>query len=238
VGASFSTVIDDLQIFGEGIYWYGESEKQYITEATDVKTISDPGSGLEYTIPPPYDVTRKNGNFYKFVIGLQYTFFGDITIIGEYYHNSNGFNKADMDNYIDFLTYVANGYSDDLAQYEALKEAFPDLVFPELPSAESLLKAGASLYEFADLRQNYLHFSVGYPFVGSRFDLGLDLIWSLDDYLDYGKASMFMRLSAAYVAIRNWRFSLFTQHYIGASDTEFGMYPIDYTVFGQIRYFF
>jgi hypothetical protein len=60
----------------------------------------------------------------------------------------------------------------------------------------------------------------------------MDFISALDD------GSLFLRSAIAYTAIPDWRFALYSQWYLGGKDTEFGIYPYDYSLFSEVRYFF
>ena len=237
-GASFSTVISDIQFFGEGIFWQGESERLYVTRTSDRVTTIDPVGNTQYTIPAEFDIFTRENSYIKFVLGFQYTSSNDLTLIGEYYHRADGYDKKDMDNYIEFLEYVGGPYQDDVNSTVLAKQRNPQLEFPAFPSQESLLAVGNGLYEFAELRRNYFHLSAIQRYAADKYDLSADLIVSLDDLFDGRGASLFFRPLIAYVAIPDWRFSLFSQLYIGDNNTEFGILPYDYSFFGEIRFFF
>jgi hypothetical protein len=237
-GASFSTVISDIQFFGEGIFWRGDSERSYVTRISDRMPAFDPIGNTQYTIPADFDISTRDDTYVKFVLGFQYTFSNDLTLIGEYYYQGDGYDKKDMDNYIEFLKYVGGPYQDDVNSTILAKQSNPQLEIPAFPAKESLLTIGNSLYEFADLRRNYFHLSATQRYAADKYDLSADLIISLDDLFEGRGGSLFFRPLIAYVAIPDWRFSLFSQLYIGANDTEFGILPYDYSLFGEIRYFF
>jgi hypothetical protein len=237
-GASFSTVISDIQFFGEGIFWRGESERSYITRTSDRVSATDPVGNTQYTIPADYDTFRRENTYTKFVLGFQYTFSNDLTLIGEYYHRSDGYDEKDWDNYIEFLNYVGGSYQDDVHSTVLAKQRNPQLQIPTFPTRESLLSTGNDLYDFADLRRNYFHISANQTYAADKYDLSADLIVSLDDLFEGRGGSLFFRPLIAYVAIPDWRFSLYSQLYIGAKYTEFGILPYDYSLIGEIRYFF
>ncbi len=237
-GASFSTVIYDIQFFGEGVFWRGESERDYLYLYSDRKVVFDPVGNTYFTTPAIYRVRKRGGSFYKIVFGLQYTFSNDLTIIAEYYHNQDGYGKNDMRTYIGFLSYVGDGYQNDVNSTLLAKEKNPGLTIPNYPSKKSLWEAGNSLYDFANFRKNYFHVSASKPFVLNRFDLGMDLIINIDDYLERRGHSLFLRPSIAYTAIPNWRFTLYSQIYAGANKTEFGMLGYNYSLFGVVKYSF
>jgi hypothetical protein len=237
-GASFSTVISDIQFFGEGIFWQGESERLYVTRTSDRVSATDPVGDTQYTIPAEFDIFTRDNNYFKFVLGFQYTSSNDLTLIGEYYHRADGYDKKDMDNYIKFLEYAGGPYPDDVNSTLLAKQRNPQLEFPAFPSQESLLAVGNGLYEFAELRRNYFHLSAIQRYAADKYDLSADLIVSLDDLFDGRGASLFFRPLIAYVAIPDWRFSLFSQLYIGDNNTEFGILPYDYSFFFEIRLFF
>jgi hypothetical protein len=198
----------------------------------------DPIGNTQYTIPADFDISTRDDTYVKFVLGFQYTFSNDLTLIGEYYYQGDGYDKKDMDNYIEFLKYVGGPYQDDVNSTILAKQSNPQLEIPAFPAKESLLTIGNSLYEFADLRRNYFHLSATQRYAADKYDLSADLIISLDDLFEGRGGSLFFRPLIAYVAIPDWRFSLFSQLYIGANDTEFGILPYDYSLFGEIRYFF
>lgn len=202
-GVSFSTVLSDIQFYGEGIFWDGESEKRYVDLVSDGEN--------------KFKIITKDGFFKKFVLGTQYTFSNDVTIIGEYYHRSDGYDNDDMDAYVEFLK-VAGGT-------------------PDGPN-QTLLALGNDLFDFANLRENYFYLSLDKPRFMDRFDLGLNMIVGLDDFFDDREGSLFLRPLLAYVAIPNWRFTFYSQFYIGKDETEFGMLPYNYSLFGEVRYFF
>lgn len=237
-GASFSTVISNIQFFGEGIFWRGESERVYVTRTSDRRSATDPVGNTQFTIPADFDFFTRDRSFTKFVLGFQYTYSSDLTLIGEYYYRGDGFDKRDMDEYIEFLEYAGGPYQDDVNSTILANQRNPQLPIPVFPSQESLLKVGNGLYEFADLRRNYFHLSANQRYAYDKFDLSADLIVNLDDLFEGRGASLFLRPLIAYVAIPDWRFSLFNQLYVGANDTEFGILPYDYSLFGEIRYFF
>jgi hypothetical protein len=237
-GASFSTVISDIQFFGEGIFWRGESERLYVTRISDRVSATDPVGNTQFTIPADFDIFTREDTYTKFVFGFQYTFSNDLTLIGEYYHRSDGYDEKDWDNYIEFLKYAGGPYQDDVNSTVLAKQRNPQLDIPAFPPKESLLADGNGLYEFADLRRNYFHLSATRTYAADKYDLGADLIVSLDDLFEGRGGSLFFRPLIAYVAIPDWRFSLYSQLYIGANNTEFGILPYDYSLFGEIRYFF
>jgi hypothetical protein len=237
-GASFSTVISDIQFFGEGIFWRGESESVYVSPTSDRRSVTDPVGNTQFTIPADFDVSTRDNTYSKFVIGFQYTSSRDLTLIGEYYHKGDGYDKKDMENYIEFLKYAGGPYQDDVNSTVLAKQRNPQLEIPAFPSAESLLTFGNGLYDFAELRKDYLHLSASKDYIAGKYDLSADLIASLDDMSEGKGASLFFRPLIAYVAIPDWRFSLFSQLYIGSDETEFGILPYDYSLFGEIRYFY
>jgi hypothetical protein len=237
-GASFSTVISDIQFFGEGIFWRGESERDYVSRTSDRQSATDPIGNTQFTIPADFDIFTRDNTYTKFVLGFQYTSSSDFTLIGEYYHRADGYDKKDMDNYIEFLKYAGGPYQDDVNSTILAKQRNPQLEVPAFPAKESLLTIGNGLYEFADLRRNYFHLSATQRYAADKYDLSADLIINLDDLFEGRGGSLFFRPLIAYVAIPDWRFSLFNQLYIGANDTEFGILPFDYSIFGEIRYFF
>ncbi|MHA2281725.1 MAG: hypothetical protein ACXAC5_12830 [Promethearchaeota archaeon] len=237
-GASFSTVIWDIQLFGEGVFWQGESERVYVRPTSDRTPTFDPIGNTQFTLPAEFDRSKREDSYYKFVVGFQYTFSNDLTLIGEYYYRGDGFDEDDWDNYIEFLRYAGGSYQDDVDSTALAKERNPLLEIPSFPPSQSLLADGNDLYEFADIRRNYFHLSATRPYVADKYDLSADLIVSLDDLLEGRGGSLFLRPLVAYVAIPDWRFSLYSQLYIGAGDTEFGILPYDYSLFADIRYFF
>jgi hypothetical protein len=237
-GASFSTVISDIQFFGEGIFWRGESERDYVTRTSDRQSATDPIGNTQFTIPADFDIFTRDNTFTKFVIGFQYTSSSDLTLIGEYYHRADGYDEKDMDNYIDFLKYVGGPYQDDVNSTILAKQRNPQLEIPAFPAKQSLLTTGNGLYEFADLRRNYFHLSATQRYAADKYDLSADLIIGLDDLFEGRGGSLFFRPLIAYVAIPDWRFSLFSQFYVGADDTEFGLLPYNYSLLGEIRYYF
>lgn len=237
-GASFSTVISDIQLFGQGIVWKGESEKDYFRVDTEREPAYDPIGGTHYTLPAVYDLYKKDRFFYKVDIGLQYTFSNDLTIIAEYYHNHDGYTSTDMETYADFLRYADGDYQDDVNSTIEAKEKNPLLPIPEYPSIQTLLEGGNSVYRFADLRRNYLSLSLSKPYVANRFDLKMDIIMNIDDLFDGSGVSLFLRPGVTYTAIPNWRFSIYSQAYIGKNDTDFGLNYYDFSLFGKIHYFF
>lgn len=237
-GASFSTVISDIQFFGEGLFWRGESERSYLYLYSDRKLVFDSVGNTYFTTPAIYGGRKRQDSFYKIVLGLQYTFSNDLTIIAEYYHNQDGYSKKDMRTYIEFLRYVGDGYQNDVDSTLLAKEKNPGLIIPNYLSKKSLLGAGNSFYDFANLRKNYFHISASKPYVLNRFDLGIDLIVNIDDYLERRGNSLFLRPSITYTAIPNWRFTLYSQIYAGANETEFGMLGYNYSIIGVVKYSF
>jgi hypothetical protein len=212
-GASFSTVISDIQFFGEGIFWQGESERSYVTRTSDRVSTVDPVGKTQYTIPAEFDIFTRDNFYTKFVLGFQYTSSNDFTLIGEYYYRADGFDKKDMDNYIEFLKYVGGPYEDDVNSTVLAKQKNPQLEIPAFQPKESLLAVGNGLYEFADLRRNYFHLTASQTYAADRYDLSADLIVSLDDLFEGRGASLFFRPLIAYVALPDWRFSLYSQLY-------------------------
>ncbi len=237
-GASFSTVISDVQFFGEGVFWKGNSEKYYPKLSSTRTSIYDPIGNTTFTLPASYRVNTKNGRFFKLVLGLQYTFANDITLISEYYHTNDGYDKEEMDTYIQSLKYAQAIYEDDVRSTVLAKQINPLLSIPEYSSKNTVLATSSALYDFANLRRNYLHFSLRKPYILNRFDLGMDLITNLDDFFENREKSLFLRPTIAYTALENWRFTLYSQMFIGAEDTEFGMLGYDYSIFAAAQFFF
>ncbi len=231
-GTSFSTVVSDIQFFGEAIYWRGESNRNYVFLDSDRREVFDPIGNTHFTVPKSFDIRKKEGSFYQVVLGFQYTFWNDLTVIGEYYHNRDGYDDNEMGTYLDFLRYVGDGYQSDVDSVIEAKNRNPLLQIPSFASREELLAVGNGLYEFAGTRRNYIRLSGFWPFVANRFELGMDFISALDD------GSLFLRSAIAYTAIPDWRFALYSQWYLGGKDTEFGIYPYDYSLFSEVRYFF
>lgn len=237
-GASFSTVISGIQFFGEGVFWQGEGERSYLYRASQRTPAFDPIGNTNFTIPAAYGTKKKDRSFFKTLLGMQYTFANDLTLIVEYYHNQDGYDNEEMDAYIDFLKYAGGAYEGDVNTVLLAKNRNPSLPLPNYHSKVTLLSLGNGLYDFANLRKNYLHTSLSKPYVANRFHLGLNIIINIDDYIDKRGKSGFFRPSITYTAKPNWNFTLYSQLYLGANDTEFGMLAYDYGVFGVIKYFF
>lgn len=238
-GTSFATVISNTQFFGEAIYWSGESEKSYVVLESERQPVFDPIGDTNYVLPAEFGSEKKDDAYYKFVLGLQHTFANDLNLILEYYHRSDGYDQDDWDTYLEFLRYVGGQYQDDVASTMLAKQRNSQLPIPDYPSQASLLQAGVNLYDFARFRRNYFYFSLYWPYLaGNRIDLGLDTIINIDDLIDGNGGSFFIRPHVSYRGFQDWRFSLYSQLYLGAKDTEFGILPYDYGLFFEIKYFF
>ncbi|MCG8333093.1 MAG: hypothetical protein MJE63_01145, partial [Proteobacteria bacterium] len=81
-GFSFSTVVSDLQIFGETVCWHGASDQNYIRKKTERTKQIDVET---YYLPPTYEFYTREGHFHNSVLGFQYTFENNITLVGEVY---------------------------------------------------------------------------------------------------------------------------------------------------------
>ncbi len=239
VGASFATVISDIQFFGEAIFWNGESERKYVVRVSDRQPTFDPIGNTQFILPTDFEIETRDGFYYKALLGLQYTFTNDLNLIFQYYHRDDGYDKSDMETYVESLQYAGGQYPDDVASTILAKERNPLLAIPDFPSQKSVLQQGATLYDFARLRRNYLHVSTHWLYLaGNRFDLGFDTIINIDDFLDGNGGSYFVRPRVTYTGFQDWRFSLYSQLFIGSNETEFGIFPYDWGVFFQLKYFF
>ncbi|UCD81074.1 MAG: hypothetical protein JSW26_06500 [Desulfobacterales bacterium] len=239
VGASFATVISDIQFFGEAIFWHGASEREYVVQTSARQTVYDPVGDTSFILPAQFAVETRDASYYKMLLGLQYTFTNDLSLIFEYYHRKDGYDKKDMETYVSLLQYAGGRYADDVASTMLAQERNPMLALPDSPSQEYVLKQGAGLYDFARLRRNYLHLSAYWPYrFGNRIDLGVDTITNVDDVLDGNGGSYFIRPLVAYTGFQDWRFTLYSQLYLGSDETEFGILPYDWGAFFQIKYFF
>jgi len=237
-GSSFSTVISDIQFFGEGVFWKGRSEKYYPYIESGRSRRRDPFTNIRYTLPAIYDASQKEGSFYKFVLGLQYTFSNDLTVIAEYYHTNDGYDEGEMDTYVEGLEYAGGAYEDDVASTVLARRWNPFLPIPNYPSKKSVLSDANSLYNFANLRRHYFHLSLRKPDLFNRFDLAMDTIINLDDLFENRGGSLFLRPSIAYKPTQNWRLTLYSQMNIGANDTDFGMQGYDFSMFFWTQFFF
>ncbi len=237
-GASISTVKSDTQIFGELLYWEGQTHNNYLQRIFQRSIEYDPIGDTYYTLPSKYTLFQKEGCFHKFVLGGQHTFFGELTLIAEYYYNGEGFNGKDMEEYIEYLEYYHQEYPEDIT---SLKSAFarnPGFPNNDYPSREFFLAIGNELYEFTELRKNYFHISINRLSYKNRFDLGLDLVLGIDDIIENRGLSSFLRPWAAYTAVPNWRFSLFAQAFGGGTESEFGILYNDYSLSLVVKYSF
>ena len=237
-GFSFSTVFGNSQIFAETIQWVGKSETVYPSKRSERTDGVDPVSTLPFTFPATYTFENKEGTVVKSLLGFQYTDQNDVTYIGEIYYNHQGYNQEEMEAYVEFLRYLEQDYQNDLESLAKVKAANAAFDLPGSYSRNDLLNAGNALYDFADLRQYYLHLFLGKSHVANRFDLGLDIVLNLDEYFEQGEASFFSRLSLAYTAAVNWLFTFYSQHYYGNDKSEFGMFYYENALFGEIKYYF
>ena len=238
-GVSFATELSDIQFYGEAIFWDGRSERPYIRLVSERQTLFDPVGDTQYVLPAEYTVEQRDGSYYKVLFGIQYTFSSDLNLILEYYHQDDGYDKDDMDNYIEFLNYIGGQYEDDVDSTIVAENRNPMLAFPDFPSQQSLLQEGSGLYEMARLRKNYLHISTHWLYLFSnRFDLGFDAIINLDDLFEGDGGSYFLRPIITYTGFQNWTLSLYGQLYLGLDENEFGMAPYDGTAFFEVKYFF
>lgn len=237
-GASFSLVIFDLQIFGEGIFWNGESEKRYPIKNSDRISGYDPVGNSSFTTPASYTFSKKEDSFYKLLVGFQYTSQNDVTLIGEYYHNSDGYDKNDKDTFVEFLEYMGESYQGDIDSLNAARERNPAVPLSNYPSIEESISSGNSLYRFANFRNNYVHLTIRKPYLYNRFNLSFDTIYCLDDLFEGRKDSFFFRPSVTYVEIPDWQFKIYSQIYSGDKNSEFGMLNNHYSVIFAVKYFF
>lgn len=237
-GVSFSSVIADVQFFGEAVYWRGESERLYPSLFSPRQTQYDPIGMSSFSVPASYRFENRKGTFYKLLLGFQYTFPDDTTMVIEYFYNGDGYEQAAMDLYTDFLRYAGNDYTADVNSVLAAKQKNPLLQLPMFPSASSLLALGNGIYDFANLRKNYLHLFLHKPYVADRFRIELDAIINLDEISRTDRMGIFLKPSITYTGIPNWNFRLQAHLYSGADDTEFGMSIYRGILFAEACYFF
>lgn len=237
-GTSFSLVYSDIQFFGEFFYWKGQSEKIYITKTLDRLPSYDPIGDTNFTVPAVYSFSSRRDNFYKILFGLQYTFSNDLTVIGEYYYNKDGYDKKSINTYLEYLEYGQDNYQKDLDSLLLAKQQNPNMSVQAYPSKMDLLLYGNSIYSFSDFRKNYFHLTVQKLYIAGRYDLNLDIVTNIDDMVDGYGLNMFFRPSVEYIAIQNWTFMLYSQIDIGSKESEYGMLEQNYTVFFEIKWFF
>jgi hypothetical protein len=150
----------------------------------------------------------------NFAVGVNYTFPEDSKVTLEYYRNSEGYDDAEFDEFVRFVETEANNYRE----------------MKDENSKNKLLKANQLLVN--RIRQNYLSLAYDRPNTFDDFFPHLGAIICLDD------GSSLINGAVTYNVRDDTSITLDARAYLGDSDTEWGMKPDDYRIFGKLIYYF
>ena len=149
----------------------------------------------------------------KFLVGGQYTFLDNTNLVLEYYHNQEGYDSSEWRDYFEYLKFCGERYEDE------------SLYVP-------YLLMGNTYFNLTNFRQNYLFLRFSKPNVLDLFEVSSNNIYNLD------AASLLMNVKIDYQGMQDLSFYISGTFFLGAEDSEFGMFYQNQAFSAGAEYFF
>ncbi len=197
-GMDFSTnLASNLEIHGE-VAWIRNQRRQVLREDGEIVPVLD--------------------DTLSWLLGIRYLSRHDITTIGEYYHNGNGYTDPELENFFRFIHEASETYSEDAAETllsQAIDMSLKGYAVPQ-PGRDYL----------------YMRISQKEPFDILYFTPAVTAIVNLGD------RSFSLTPELIYTGFTDWELRLRCSFLAGSSYSEFGEKQNDSKVELRIRYFF
>jgi hypothetical protein len=216
----FYLLVRDVDIELMTLYRRGQARRYGADFAANLKTNLEMHGELDYAVDEDTyrilngDPVHRRRSGLSYLLGIRYLTATNTTLVAEFYHRSNGMNKAE---FVDYVAYVQDGAKDDLS-----------------PDAEVNRAIANDLFRSKNLMRDYAYAKLTHPEPFSLLysSVAAFVIYNLQD------ESFVLSPQFAFKPFTNFEFLCWPSLLAGGAEAEYGSRTFQRRIEFWMRFFF